>query len=38
MNQQTVIEIAEFAHDHNLWRIDGLGTIFQTGKQQESVY
>ena len=28
MDQQPVIEIAEFPHDNKLWRIDGLGKIF----------
>lgn len=28
MDHQPVIEIAEFPHDNNLWRIDGLGKIF----------
>ena len=38
MDQQPVIEIAEFPHDNKLWRIDGLGKIFSQLKNNNNLF
>ena len=38
MDQQPVIEIAEFPHDNKLWRIDRLGKIFSQLKNNNNLF
>ena len=38
MDQQPVIEIAEFPHDNKLWRIDGLGKISSQLKNNNNLF